>query len=48
MSKETIYTLDVIHNGTDCGDICLYQTYDGQMDDIRPWSGSKRPHTRAP
>lgn len=36
MSKETIYTLDVIHNGTDCGDICLYQTYDGQMDDIRP------------
>lgn len=36
MSKQTIYTLDVLHNGTDCGDICLYQTYDGQMDDIRP------------
>lgn len=32
----TKYDLEVIHNGTDCGDVCLYQTYDGQMDDIRP------------
>lgn len=32
----TKYELEVIHNGTDCGDFCIYQTYDGQMDDIRP------------
>lgn len=32
----TKYELDVIHSGTDCGDFCVYQTYDGQMDDIRP------------
>lgn len=36
MNKLTLYTLDVLHNGTDCGDVCIYQTYDGQMDDIRP------------
>ncbi|SFR68018.1 hypothetical protein [Anaeromicropila populeti] len=31
----TSYTLDVKHNGTDYGNFCIYQTYDGQDDDIR-------------
>ena len=49
MSKSTAYTLNVNHNGTDFGDICIYQTYDGQMDDIRPlvwFSKSAHPGTR--
>ena len=43
------YELDAIHNGTGCGDFCLYQTYDGQMDDIRPlvwFSKTAHPGTR--
>lgn len=34
------YDLGVKHFGTDSGDLCLHETYDGQMDDIRPlvWS----------
>ena len=49
MSKSTAYTLNVNHNGTDFGDICIYQTYDDQMDDIRPlvwFSKSAHPKTR--
>lgn len=34
--SSTKYDLEVNHNGTDCGDFCIYQTYDNQMDDIRP------------
>ncbi len=43
------YTLNVLHHGTDCGDFCLYQTYDNQSDDIRPlvwFSKTAHPGTR--
>lgn len=43
------YELEVIHSGTNCGDFCVYQTYDGQMDDIRPlvwFSKTARPGTK--
>ncbi len=29
------YTLSVLHNGTDLGDFCVYQTYEKQDEDIR-------------
>lgn len=31
----TEYSLDVMHNGTDYGDICIYQTCDANSDNIR-------------
>lgn len=37
MAKSSAkYDLTVKHNDTDCGDFCIYQTYDNQMEDIRP------------
>ncbi len=31
----TLYELDVDHQGTSCGDFCIYQTYEDQDEDIR-------------
>lgn len=41
MSKHTLYTLDVLHNGTDCGDVCIYQTLD-RLWQIRGGRGHRR------
>lgn len=45
----SIYSLDVMHNGTTCGDFCIYQVNDNQDEDIRSLVWFKKtahPHTQ--
>lgn len=44
----TPYVLNVDHQGTSCGDFCIYQTYEDQDEDIRSLDGSAKPLIRAP